>query len=143
MDNSRHYYAPRVTFDDNINIEYQRIILQKILYHTQAQLRHDMVKSHMSIDVTFDKFTRQFVYIMKTYIFGQVTKKTVELELKMPKNWWQMFKRDHIKSKWYLKRYPVLFETIVKREIVEASRLFPKMTSPINHDVIEIITNNL
>lgn len=88
---------------DNIAVQYKRDSGYNIAQHIQT---HTIKLCAVLYEHTFES-------------------EEIHWEVKVPKTWWQHFKLSHMPD-WFIKKYPVQYETITKHFKMDYKALFPK-----------------
>lgn len=93
----------------------EEIILKKIRYclgtlELPAELV-DSIDNH--VDHRYEPMIGRYVFNAFTEIFGQEIHQKYEVGIRVPKNWWEHFKRDVLPG-WYKKKYRVKEKTLFR-----------------------------
>ena len=96
-------------------MDYKGINLEAIKFRISQNFSKYMIDS-MQLNVFEEHLGNAINIEFQTKIFGQHNKQKYTVKIRIPKNWWQHFKRD-ILPNWYKKIYPVKWK--FKKRVIE------------------------
>ena len=94
-------------------------LIKKIRFAARYSISNEMLLHSLDFTVYEDQILRQMIYSVRGYILGTNDVAIV----RVPKNWWQMFKYEHF-PKWLLNYFPVAYREIK----IDYAVIFPKMS---------------
>lgn len=80
----------------------QEIVLENVQFRFKQEFDRLDLYPNLKIEHYMDSFTQRNIWEIKNNILGEKNK----LNIPIPENWFQMFKRDCF-PKWLLKKFPV------------------------------------
>lgn len=103
---------------NHIHSEVQTVMAE--LVKVAAERRMSMipfVRNHLKVSTRIDEDAQELVCLLTSIVLGKHEGRidydapAVDVEEKYPEDWWQAF-RERWLPRWWLKRYPVVYQTI-------------------------------